>query len=383
MNKKIYLFQFFIFLVLILASCSNEEKLKDINLEETEQKIEEPTKEEEPIVSTVKIIATGDLLISNSLINDAKTDQGFNFKPMFELVEPYIKEADISIANQETMIGGNELGLSGYPSFNSPYELGDNVKDLGYDVVTMANNHSLDRGEKGIINATNYWDKLGIVRTGAFQSQKDRDTIRVFEKNGISFSILSYTYGTNGIPIPKGKEYLVNLINLDDIKKDLTKAKQLSDIQIVAMHIGYEYERLPNEEQKEWAKKLTEQGADIIIGNHSHVLQPPAWIETDNGNKAYVMYSLGNFISSQTTTYRQIGGIAGIEVEKKEIKGNKTFKIKNPSFLPTYTYYKNWRNFKIYPMKEIDDSILNDSKTYYEEIKTHMKTYIKELEIIE
>ena len=231
-----------------------------------------PIQISDPKTSVVSMASVGDVLIHNSVYEDAQVGDTYDFKPMFRLIQPYIEQADIAIANSETIIGGSELGLSSYPTFNSPYELGNDLKAIGFDVVSMANNHTLDRGEKAIQNAINHWNKIGVIQTGASRNDKERQEIRTLTKNGITFSFLSYTYGTNGIPIPDGKNYLVNLIDKDQIKKDVKAAQAVSDVVVASMHFGNEYEKMPNDSQKSMAQYLADLGVDIILGAHPHVL---------------------------------------------------------------------------------------------------------------
>ncbi|WP_075619512.1 CapA family protein [Paenisporosarcina indica] len=335
---------------------------------------------EKPLVTSAKLVAIGDILLHQSVYKDAATDQGtYNFFPMFEQVKPFIESADIAIANQETMIGGKELGLSSYPIFNSPYEIGDALKDTGIDIVTLANNHTMDKGEKGILNAVSHWNQIGMLYTGAFKSQEDRETIRTITKNGITFSFLSYTYGTNGLSVPQDKPYLVNLIDLTLIKKDVERAKQLSDVVVVSMHWGNEYEETPNQTQIDLAHSLSEMGTDIIIGHHPHVLQPIDLIERSDGSRTFVLYSLGNFLSAQEGVERLTGGIGGIEVTKVTYQGKTTIKLSDPSFVPTYGYYENWRNFEVIPMHQLNDTYLPNYQVHYVETQNHMKQFIKEL----
>ncbi|MFC6602406.1 CapA family protein [Ectobacillus funiculus] len=169
---------------------------------------------------------------------------------MFAAVKPYIEKADVAFANQESIIGGVEIGLSTYPSFNSPIEIADALAFTGFDVMSLANNHALDRGEQALQRSLSYWDKLNIVRTGAYTSQEDRNTIRTFSKNGITCAVLSYTYGLNGIDTLQ-KPYLVNLMQPEQMKQDVEQAKQIADAVIVILHFGTEYETLPNSSQKE------------------------------------------------------------------------------------------------------------------------------------
>src|SRR5699024_2358586 len=203
----------------LLTACSSGEAPQETDAAPREIKRE---KKAPPIVrEEITLSAVGDILIHDRVYDDARTEDGFNFRPMLAQVKPFLEEATITVANQETMIGGEEIGLSGYPSFNSPYEVVDALKDAGVDVVSLANNHTLDRGEEAIQNALSYWDSIGMMYTGAYKNEKDRETIRVLEtEENISVAFLAYTYGTNGIEVPEGKEYLVNLIDPKKMKQD-------------------------------------------------------------------------------------------------------------------------------------------------------------------
>ncbi|WP_257349612.1 CapA family protein [Pseudalkalibacillus decolorationis] len=346
--------------------------------ETQEETPETPPVEPPPVIektTSVELMAIGDILVHDTVYNKASVGNGqYDFRPMFEKVKPYLKTADITMANQETMIGGTEIGVSTYPSFNSPFEVGDALKDAGVDIVTIANNHTLDRGEKAIQNALEHWETIDMMYTGAYRSPEDKARLRMIEKNEIVFSFLSYTYGTNGIPVPEGKPYLVNLIDLDIIKSDIEKAKSKSDVVVVSLHFGAEYIRIPNDEQKFVANEVAMAGADIIIGHHPHVLQPPAWIEQPDGSRTFVAYSLGNFLSGQRGDYKDIGGIVQIEIEK-HVKGeNEKVTLKSPSFLPTWVD----RNFTIQPLIN-----LPDKQNMYTEIKTHMRKMIPDLKYID
>ncbi|HHW38627.1 MAG TPA: CapA family protein [Bacillales bacterium] len=321
----------------------------------------------------------GDILIHGIVYKDVKAGDSYNFKPLLADVKPYINSADISFANQETMIGGKEIGLSTYPTFNSPTEVGDALKDAGIDIVSMANNHTLDRGEKAINNAIQHWNTIGMLYTGSYLNEEDQQTIRTLKANGIIFSFLAYTYGTNGIPIPEGKNFLVNLIDIEAMKSDIAKAKAISDAVVVSVHFGNEYQRLPNENQKQLVKELANAGANIILGHHPHVLQPAEWVEREDGQKTFVIYSLGNFLSGQKGIYKEIGGILKLDVEKT-INGNGVnIEIKNPSFLPTIVRKTAVSKYTVVPLK----NVYNKDSSVYTDITQHMTQLMPELKIIE
>ncbi|MGW6301703.1 CapA family protein [Peribacillus butanolivorans] len=322
-------------------------------------------------VTAATIGAVGDILIHDRVYIPARKSNGsYDFNPMFRFVKPYLGKTDITVANQETMIGGKEIGLSSYPSFNSPVEVGDALKANGVDLVTIANNHTLDRGEKAILNALNHWNSIGMPYTGAYRSSEDQRIIRILKRNDITFSFLSYTYGTNGIPVPAGKPHLVNLIDTTRIQAEVKEAEKVSDVVVVSLHFGKEYERLPNDEQKLLAQTTANAGADIIIGHHPHVLQPVSWLTKPNGERAFVAYSLGNFLSAQQGDYKDIGGIMQIGVKKIQTGDDVKIELQNPKFLPTWVN----RPYEIIPMKA-----LSDQSDKYNEIQKHMNQFMPEL----
>ncbi|MBD8068175.1 CapA family protein [Bacillus sp. PS06] len=323
--------------------------------------------------TSMTLAAIGDLLIHSTVYNDAKTGDTYDFNPMFSAVKEYLEKPDLTIANQETIIGGSEIGLSTYPSFNSPFELADSLKDNGIDIVTIANNHTLDRGEKAILNATNYFDQIGMEYVGGYKSEEDKSKIRVINRNGINISFLSYTYGTNGIPVPSGKEYLVNLIDLPTIKKEISEAKKVSDLVSVSMHWGNEYQRLPSDEQVYLGKEIANAGADIIIGHHPHVLQPMGWIEREDGGQTFIIYSLGNFLSGQMWDYKDIGGILQLDIIKEVTSKNEyEIRIENPTFTSTYVTNQQQQNFRIVPLENAGTVGLEHATSVYNEINDHM-----------
>ncbi|MBY6035013.1 CapA family protein [Fictibacillus nanhaiensis] len=354
-----------------------EKKKPDLQNQGVKEQNQPEPAVKKPIEKTTSLTlaAVGDILIHDTVYNKARQPSGlYHFNPNFAPVKSYLTYPDITMANQETMIGGTKHGLSSYPSFNSPHEVGDALKENGIDLVTLANNHTLDRGEKIILSALSYWNEIDMKYTGAYASEEDRQEIRFIKKNDITVSFLSYTYGTNGIPVPAGKKHLVNVIEAEKIKREITQAKHLSDIVTVSLHFGNEYERMPNDFQKEMVQLVTEAGGDIIIGHHPHVLQPVKWETASDGSKTFVAYSLGNFLSGQRRDYKDIGGIVQLTIVK-HIKGDETtIHLKEPKFLPTYVD----QSFIIHPMKD-----LPEMKQSYEGIKTHMKQWVPELNFFE
>jgi poly-gamma-glutamate capsule biosynthesis protein CapA/YwtB (metallophosphatase superfamily) len=349
-----------------------------------EMETKEP-KEPIRIQQEITIAAIGDMLIHSSVYNDARDESGgYDFKPMLERVKPFLSDATISIANQETMIGGTALGLSSYPTFNSPTEVGDALKWAGIDVVSLANNHTLDRGEKAIQQAIKHWETIDMMYTGAYKNEKDQETTRIYKtEEGISVAFLSYTYGTNGIPVPTGGNYLVNLIDLKKIATDIEEAQEEADAVVVSLHFGNEYERMPNQAQMDLVQFVANQGADVVIGHHPHVLQPVDWVTGEKGNKTLVIYSLGNFLSGQDEYFRQVGGVMKFSITKTIENGDTAITVHTPEFLPTYVKYENWRDYEVIPMYQLTNADLPNANQKYKEIKAHMSQWIPDLEFIE
>ncbi|TCI73520.1 CapA family protein [Exiguobacterium sp. SH0S7] len=341
---------------------------------ETEQPVDTVPEEPEPVVTTTSIYAIGDVLLHDSVYDAAKSGDGYDFTPAFEKVASAMSKADITIANQESMIGGSDIGLSSYPAFNSPYEIGDALQEAGIDLVTTANNHTLDRGVKAIENSIAYWNSIDMPYTGSFLSEEDKANVRTLTANDISFAFLAYTYGTNGV-VPK-QPYHVNYIDVEAMKRDIEAAEQIAELTVVALHFGNEYEPLPNESQQTLVQQLSDFGVDIIIGHHPHVLQPTAWVDGAEGNRTFVAYSLGNFLSGQQGDERNTGGIVGIDIVKTTIDGESTFELTNPMFYPTFTRQSSAGHFEVVPLQSAKPELFNETSE-------HMKQWMPELEIIQ
>lgn len=332
-----------------------------------------------PEVRRVTLAAVGDVLIHSSIYKDARTSRGYDFRPMLARVKPYLEEADIAMANQESMIGGEELGLSDYPRFNSPFEIGDALKEAGIDVVNLANNHTLDGGPAAVLRAIGHWKQIGMMYIGAFASAEDEQTLRIMTKNGITLSFLSYTYGTNGISVPRDKPYLVSLIDGKKVAADIARARQASDAVIVNVHFGTEYEQMPNSAQRRFAQLAADAGAAVIIGHHPHVLQPAEWVRTPSGDRAFVIYSLGNFLAGQEGARERTGGILQLDLLKTVQAGRSRVTVENPRFLPTWISRIGWRHYQVLPLAETPATQLSDVPSRLRETEQHLTQRMPEL----
>lgn len=251
----------------------------------------------------------------------SETTKTYDFMHMFENVKEYLSNADITVGNLETTFSGSKRVYSGYPTFNTPEILGKNLKDLGVDVLATANNHCMDKGYTGLVSTLDYLDEYGISHMGTYRSKEEQNKILVKDINGIKIAFLAFTYGTNGITIPKDKTYSVNLINKDLIKEQINLAqKENVDLICVNMHWGLEYKLRQNSTQEELADFLFKNGVDIILGSHPHVLEPmeKRTIELEDGNTkdGFVIYSLGNFVSGQIYENTKSTVILDIQVTK-------------------------------------------------------------------
>lgn len=297
-------------------------------------------------ISDKKVLMTvvGDIMCHNTQYFDAYSNGQYDFSYVFDDIKGYIENADISIGNLETTFAGKERGYSSYPTFNTPEALATDLKELGIDILSTANNHSLDKGYTGLVNTIEELDKVGIEHTGTYNSEETAEQILILEKNEIRFAFLSYTYGTNGIPVPKEKDYCINLINDKKIISDLEKAKQKNpNVIVVNLHWGIEYQTSPNKEQETLANLLFENGADIILGSHPHVLQQmqKREIKLKDGTvkEGFIIYSLGNFISGQVKTNTRESIILNMDI----VKNGKTGKISinNINYIPIHMAKNN------------------------------------------
>ena len=339
----------FILFILILSGCNKT------NVEEIVCKFDAPRRRK------VSFVGVGDNLIHGSINRSSRKEDGtYDFTNIYEYVVDDIQKSDIAFINQETPLGGTSLGISGYPMFNTPIEMVKNLHDIGFDLVNLASNHSLDRFEKGIMNELNEFDKFeDMVVDGVYRSQEEFEAIPIFEKKGIKFSLLSYTYGTNGIESPN--DYNVSYFNEEQIKKDVKKAKEISDVIIVSAHWGEENSFSSSSYQKKYAKLFADLEVDVVIGTHPHVIQPIEWIQGKNGNETLVVYSLGNFIGGMLGVNNAISGM--IQFDFVKMDGNIT--VENVSWEPLFIHFERYgsdivddrNNYKVYHVSEYTDDL--------------------------
>lgn len=322
--------------------------------------------------TSASMVMVGDALIHGTVYGTAHrlaNYNGYDFKPMLKHIKERIKDYDLAYYNQETILGGTELGLSTYPLFNSPYEVGDAFIDAGFNLVSLATNHTIDKGERGVLNSRNYWNQQAdVLAAGSYSSFEERDKVVIKEVNGIKYAFLSYTTYTNGLIVPTGKEYLVNVYDEDLIKEEITRYRDQVDLLMVAMHWGTEYMTYPTNEQKEISEYLASLGVDLIIGCHPHVIEPIEYIDD-----TLVIYSLGNFISSQIGVERLTGLMLSLNIKKEEYHGKTIISFEDIEGTLIYTDRNN--GYIVYPYDMLTDNILNNYETYYEKYKKVVTAY--------
>lgn len=351
--KKIYIF---LSLLIFLTACSSNQEV--IN--------EEINHEEKPkeVVTSASIIMGGDALTHESVYLDNYIDGTYDFSYMLEDIKKIVEPYDLAYYNQETTLGGSDFPISGYPVFNTPTEAGDALIDAGFNLVSIPTNHSLDLygtyGSEPIIKELNYFkSKNNVLTSGAYASLEDKEKIVIKTVNGISYALLSYTYGSN-IPGPNQDEaYLINYINKEEIEKDVKKYRDQVDLLMVSMHWGEEGSCEINEYQKEYANFLADLGVDIVIGTHPHVLEPIEWI-----NDTLVIYSLGNLYSNQYFNIDNLSSaLVSIEVVKTVKDADVKVELKNLKADLIFTDLED--RHKVYLYRDLNENQLENKEEYF------------------
>lgn len=386
MPKKRYILILTLLLVLVInLGCGQQEQLVT-----TTQSPPPPPEPPEPTV--IEVAAVGDFLMHMPVINAAwQAETGtYSFLKQLEPVKDLLSQPDLTIANLETRLAGKHNGgYSGYPVFNCPEQLAYDMKTVGIDVVLTANNHSLDRGYSGLVQTLDHLDDAALATVGNYRSPEEKEIPLVIDVKGIKIGILNYTESTNGIPLPAGREYAVNMIDMEKISEEVTRLRDAgAELLIACIHFGVEYQRYPNQQQQQLVDELFQLGIDIVFGNHVHVIQPmeKRTIDFQGQQKdVFVIYSLGNFISNQRWQYSDSGVIVNVKLEK-DMELN-TVKIAQIDYVPTWVhvYQQNGKQqYRVVPVEralhayenKLDDTIsANDYqrlKEVWQETTAHL-----------
>lgn len=314
----------------------------------------------EVVNSKVTLVAVGDNLIHNTLIAAGEQEDGsLDYTSLYANIKPDIEKADIAVIDQETILGGDSFEYTGYPLFNSPWEIGDAAIDAGFDIFNCATNHTMDMGWAGIEKELEYFsDKENVVALGINADEREYNTITYYEKNSITFALLNYTFGTNGISLPEDKPWCVNLLDEEKVTADIKEAREHADVVIVFPHWGTENSHEVSDYQREYTQLFSDLGVDIVIGCHPHVLQPVEWVTNETtGKKMIVYYSLGNFISHQIELDQLCGGMAQLTIEKH----GDDIEISSAKLVPIVCHYNRGDNdkfeFDVYKLSDYTDDL--------------------------
>ncbi|MBE6671487.1 MAG: CapA family protein [Ruminococcaceae bacterium] len=353
----------------------------------------------------IKFAAVGDALIHSAIYWEAEEIASgmqnysgkYYFNDMYEHIADEIKAADIAFVNHEAPIANT--AISGYPNFNAPEESGNALVDLGFNVVNIANNHMFDVDHKttGYADTIAYWATKSVLQIGGYKNNADYDNIRVMNVDGVNIAFLAYTYNpssTNGTYMNSASQkagYIAPIANDATITRHIALAKEKADFVVVSMHWGSENVDKPTNEQKRLAKLIADNGADVIIGHHSHTVQPVEWIEGASGNKTLCVYSLGNFISGMLNSKNMLGGMMTFDIVKEDGE----IRIENPIFKPIMCQYTiaNFSNkdvdgnpvrteFKVYMLEDYTEDLAkkhgvqNYTKFTYSSLKDRVKSII-------
>lgn len=291
--------------------------------------VTEEIEPEEPVYEgpEISIIMVGDMLMHTPVEKSALQEDGtYSYDAIFANTVSKIQAADLAIVNEEVIIGGEKLGISGYPAFNAPFELGDDLVEAGFDVICHGTNHALDQGKKGLKNCLTFWEENypEIPVLGIHDSKEDQDEIYIYEQDGVKIAILNFTYGTNGIALPSDMPFAVDLLEEEKVVSAIAKAEELADFTIVCPHWGTEYELGTTSQQKKWCNIFMENGVDLVLGTHPHVIEPVEMlVDEATGHSMLVYYSLGNFVnwtsgSGEGIANRMVGGMSEVTLGMDE-----------------------------------------------------------------
>jgi poly-gamma-glutamate synthesis protein (capsule biosynthesis protein) len=351
---------------LLIASCGSRA------VPEQDRPSPEPPPPSPSPLKSLTIIAAGDNLFHEAIVAAFKEGEGYNFAPIYETVKPIIAGADLAFINQETVLGRESFGYSGYPRFNTPQVLADNLAGVGFDIINQANNHSMDMGEAGVMDTIAIWDTIPEAAClGIHRSQEERDQRNlIIEKNGIRVGFLAYTYGTNGLPLPQDKPYLVSLIEEETMTREIGALRPLCDFLVVSMHWGEEYSASPSARQTALAKFLAAQKVDLVIGHHPHVLQPAEYILRPDGRQMLCFYSLGNFMSSQRRPATLIGGLMYVKLTGSE----QNIMFTDAGIIPVITHYESGSTgYRVYPLYQYTGELIQKHRFYHPKTGLNME----------
>ena len=311
--------------------------------------------------NTIHLVAVGDNLIHSRLFESGMSEtEEWNYDKLYEHVKKDVSEADIGIVTQETIFVEDRDNMSGYPTFGTPPEFGNALANTGFDVVAHASNHCLDTGTDSIEYTMNWWKENHpeVTVLGVHDSPEDAEQVKLVKCKALTLGFVDYTYGLNDIPIPEGKEYMIDVWDEKKVRKSIQKAKEQADVVIAVMHVGEEYNPDVDEMTADWTKVFLEEGVDLVIGSHPHVVRTMETLTGEDGHKMLVYYSLGNFISTQKDLPSLMGAMAKVTI-RRDLKTGE-IQIPEHEFLPLITHYNHdTYDYGVYKLEDYTEELAN------------------------
>lgn len=337
--------------------------------------------EQEQEDHTIELLAVGDNIAHETIRETGMREDGpWNYDDVYQYVKEDVEAADLALVTQETIFVEDREDVSGYPSFGTPPEFGEALVNTGFDVIASATNHALDKGTDSIEYTLDWWKQNypDISVLGLYDSQETSEEIPVISCKELKLAILDYTYGLNGLELPRGKEYMVNVYDEEQAREDIRQAKELADVVVVVMHVGVEYDQDVDEETRDWTDVFLEEGVDIVIGSHPHVVRTMETLTGEDGHKMLVYYSLGNFTSTQTDLPSLMGAMAKITVRKNIETGQ--IEIPEQEFIPLLMYYnKEIPEAAVYKLEEYPQELIEDHFVYQDNPDEFSLEYYRKL----
>ena len=337
--------------------------------------------EKEQEENTIELLAVGDNIAHQTIREVGMTEYGpWNYDSVYQYVKEDVEAADLALVTQETIFVENREDVSGYPSFGTPPEFGDALVNTGFDVIASATNHALDKGTDSIEYTLNWWEENhpDIPVLGLYDSEEAAEEIPIISCKDLKLAMLDYTYSLNGLELPSDQEYMVDVFDEEQVREDIRQAKELADVVIVVMHVGNEYEQDVDQETQEWTDIFLEEGVDIVIGSHPHVVRTMETLTGEDGHKMLVYYSLGNFTSTQTDLPSLMGAMAKITVRKNIETGE--IEIPEHEFIPLLMYYnKEIPQAAIYKLEDYPQELIQQHFVYEENPEEFSLEYYQKL----
>lgn len=307
------------------------------------------------------------LVLGGETITSKLDSEQYDFLPMLARIAPYTSYADVTIANLEVIAAYPQLPVAGYPQFNAPASILGALKQIGVDIVSNGSNHTLDWFSEGALASIQNLKEAELMYSGSYESPKDFQTPRIIKANGISLGFLTYSYGTNGIPVPAGEAYLISLLDVPTMLKEVDWLKPQVDAVVVTLQLGPEYGTMPDEQQLEVFQALADAGVKLILGGHPHVLQPVAWF---NDQQTYAIYSQASFLSGQRDLSNKQGGITQVTFKRQE---DGEVIVTQPKFMPIFILgVEGEKQYETVPMADYNLLSIPEGEYWFTSLKDHM-----------